>query len=152
MNFLECYFFTSRFEKFIKNQEFGKYLKSLANKKTLMKNEHFKKEKYEQKVIKIIPKPVNNCAFESKDSGSCLLCNKGYFLSNSHCLPCSEGCLQCINEFNCLVCYKKYEKIIVQRTQSVTCKYKLKLNTIDVSKCDELKLKTSEASLLNGKN
>jgi hypothetical protein len=154
INFLECYYFTRRFEKFIQKQKYGDYLKSLAEKKTLIKDEHSKEQprKYENNVILNLPKPIENCAFESQDGTSCFLCKDGYFLSNSLCLPCSKGCLKCIDEFNCLLCYKKYEKIIDIKKQIVTCKYKFKLNTIDISKCDEFKLKKSEAFLLNGKN
>ena len=38
------------------------------------------------------------------NSSQCLSCNSTYYLSNGSCLPCSSGCVQCINANYCTKC------------------------------------------------
>ena len=41
-------------------------------------------------------------------AGTCLECLAGYFLQNSYCLPCSEGCYECVELNYCVECSSGY--------------------------------------------
>ena len=53
---------------------------------------------------------INGCALveycNKTLNGTCLTCKNGYYLSNSKCLPCYDGCSKCTRKNNCLRCGK----------------------------------------------
>ncbi|CAK74425.1 unnamed protein product (macronuclear) [Paramecium tetraurelia] len=53
-------------------------------------------------------------------------CRNGFYLENSECKPCLNGCMECLNSFECKNCFSNYylseEKICLKCGDCLTCK------------------------------
>lgn len=57
---------------------------------------------------------IKNCKI-SDSFGNCILCNVDFYLKHEKCQPCSEGCLKCQNDQNCLICNSNFKMQIHEK-------------------------------------